>query len=136
MNTSTLQDITKATHQAAANEKLQSKNDEKAKVKQAIMDSLHKITLDDLKKTAQKGDEEHVVYASAKYKPGNEMCGYMSTLVYQMNKDMLLPAKLEQSNTRVTDSYSLGDMVWSEWVDTCAVKYTWKKPDKKPANWW
>lgn len=136
MNTSTLQDITKAAHQTAANEKLQSENNKKALVKQAVMDSLKKITLDDLKTTAQKGDDEHVVYASEKYRSGHKMCGYMSTLVDQINKDMTLPAKLEQSDTQVSYMYHYNNIIESTMVNVCAVKYTWKKADKKPTSWW
>lgn len=133
INTSTLQDITKAAQQAAIDKTLQSKNDEKALINQAINDSIKKVTLVSLQETAQKGESEHVVYESD-YNYNKPMCKYISSIVDDINSRMSLPATLE-----VVPNFSIhkphcnigivsnDEEIGNFWVK-CNVQYTWKEP--------
>lgn len=140
MDVINLQKLTKAYHKnkqdadkkrQAANKKHKDDafNDEKALVKKAVLSNLDKISRKDLEDSARTGCESYTVYKNDKYRAKSKMCSYMNRLAAQINEEMSLPARLEQSTFRnhATHHFMIGD-----YVDVCTVRYTWKESE----DWW
>jgi len=141
MDTVKLQNLTKVALQAkvhnqkkadvlAQQRKTDAHNNEKTKVKQAVLTNLEKITRKDLEDTARAGYDRRIVYMNNKYLARSKMCRYMSTLVDKINEEMSLPAKLEQSTFR---DHATHHFMKDDFVDVCSIRYTW---EEKKKEWW
>lgn len=141
METSSLQDIT-------ANAILKQKDDQQLKelkkkldLKNKIVDKLSNVSLSMLQKTAAKGEYKHIVHTQ--YDDyDSQVCNDIRKIVDDLNKHNTYPTTLisgKQTGVyeRCCDPYYDDDDedIGKPWTK-CDVRFTWKKPDKKPTNWW
>lgn len=133
MDTTKLQNLTKAYHQTkshneakavirARKKKTDAYNDEKAQVKQTVLNTLAKITSKDLEDVARNGGDSYVVYENNLYTLASKMNKYINKLVDQLNKEMNLPAKLMVAYS--CKKYP-PNIYMIEYIHVCSIRYTW-----------